>query len=141
LLIYRAPLLALVPLVTVGISVELSKALLRIMAGGEWIGLFTGLDVDVTVVVYGAGGEYCLFLIARYKEELDHGLSHRDALSLSIEKVGAALATSAGTSIVGIGMMGFSEFGKFRQAGFAISFGLAVVLCFALTFTPAMLLM
>jgi len=141
LLIYRAPLLALVPLVTVGISVELSKALLRIMAGWEWIGLFTGLDVYVTVVVYGAGVDYCLFLIARYKEELDHGLTNREALSLSIEKVGAALATSAGTSIVGIGMMGFSEFGKFRQAGFAISFGLAVVLCFALTFTPSMLLM
>lgn len=141
LLIYRAPLLALVPLVTVGISVELSKALLRIMAGWEWIGLFTGLDVYVTVVVYGAGVDYCLFLIARYKEELDAGLSHKDALSLSIEKVGAALATSAGTSIVGIGMMGFSDFGKFRQAGFAISFGLGVVLCFALTFTPAFLLL
>jgi len=141
LLIYRAPLLALVPLVTVGISVELSKALLRLMAGWEWIGLFTGLDVYVTVVVYGAGVDYCLFLIARYKEELDRGLSYKEALALSIEKVGAALATSAGTSIVGIGMMGFSEFGKFRQAGFAISFGLAVVLCFALTFTPAMLLL
>jgi RND superfamily putative drug exporter len=38
-------------------------------------------------------------------------------------------------------MMGFSEFGKFRQAGFAISFGLAVALCFALTFTPAFLLL
>ncbi len=140
LAIYRAPLLALVPLVTVGISVELSKALLRLMAGWNWIGLFTGLDVYVTVVVYGAGVDYCLFLIARYKEELDGGLTFRNALAMSIEKVGAALATSAGTSIVGIGMMGFSEFGKFRQAGFAISFGLAVVLCFALTFTPSLLI-
>ncbi|SFI05943.1 MMPL family transporter [Planctomicrobium piriforme] len=141
LAIYRAPLLALVPLVTVGVSVALSKALLRIMAGWGWIGLFTGLDVYVTVVVYGAGVDYCLFLIARYKEELDSGLSQKAALSNSIERVGAALATSAGTSIVGIGMMGFSEFGKFRQAGFAISFGLFVVLCFALTFTPAFLIL
>ena len=140
LLIYRAPLLALVPLVTVGVAVELSQSLLRILAGLGLIDLFTGLDVYVTVVVYGAGVDYCLFLIARYKEELDLGNPHRLSMANSIHRVGAALATSAGTSIVGIGMMGFSEFGKFRQAGFAISFGLLVVLCFALTFTPSFLL-
>lgn len=140
LLIYRAPLLALVPLVTVGVSVQLSQALLRMMTHWGWIGMFTGLDVYVTVVVYGAGVDFCLFLIARYKEELDHGSSHQQAMAESIRRVGAALATSAGTSIIGIGMMQFSDFGKFRQAGFAISFGLLVVLCFALTFTPAFLL-
>ncbi|WP_437225617.1 MMPL family transporter [Planctomicrobium sp. SH661] len=140
LVIYRAPLLALVPLVTVGIAVELAKGLLRLMAGWGWIGLFSGLDVYVTVVAYGAGVDYCLFLIARYKEELDNGLPHKRAISYSIERVGEALATSAGTCIIGIGMMMFSQFGKFRQAGFAISFSLAVAVCVALTFTPAFLL-
>jgi putative drug exporter of the RND superfamily len=141
LMIYRAPLLALVPLVTVGVAVELSLALLRHMASWGWIGMFTGLEVYVTVVVYGAGVDYCLFLIARYKEELETGASFQQAVSTSIQRVGAALATSAGTSICGIAMMGLSDFGKFGQAGFAISFGLAVVLCFALTFTPAFLLL
>ncbi len=141
LLIYRAPLLALVPLITVGVAVELSRYLLRMMAGAGWIGLFTGLEVYVTVVVYGAGVDYCLFLMARYKEELDKGATYREAMSHSIWRVGGALATSAGTSIVGIGMMMAAEFGKFRQAGIAISFGLLVVLVFALTFTPAFLLL
>lgn len=141
LAIYRAPLLALVPLVTVGIAVELAKSLLRIMAGWGWIGLFSGLDVYVTVVAYGAGVDYCLFLIARYKEELDNGFPYRRAVSFSIERVGEALATSAGTCIIGIGMMMFSQFGKFRQAGFAISFALAVAVCVALTFTPSFLLL
>src|SRR5690606_6617329 len=50
-------------------------------------------------------------------------------------------ATSAGTSICGIGMMGFAEFGKFQQAGIGISFGLFVVLIASMSFTPAMLLM
>lgn len=140
LLIYRAPILALVPLLTVGISVEFTLALLTHMAERGWIGLFNGLEVYVTVVVYGAGVDYCLFLIARYKEELDAGHSFAQAIIQSIRKVGAALATSAGTSIVGIGMMGFAEFGKFRQAGFAISIGLFVAACFAVTFTPAILL-
>lgn len=139
LLIYRAPFLAMIPLMTVGIAVELSLALLRHLAGWNVIGLFTGIDVYVTVVVYGAGVDYCLFLIARYKEELDSGRDFREAISMAVRMVGVALATSAGTSICGIAMMGFAEFGKFRQAGFAISFGLFVVLCFAMTFTPAVL--
>ncbi len=141
LLIYRAPLLALVPLITVGLSVEFTLALLTHLAEAGWIGLFNGLEIYVTVVVYGAGVDYCLFLIARYKEELDEGCSFSEAITLSIRKVGAALATSAGTSIVGIGMMSFAEFGKFRQAGIAISIGLFVASCFAVTFTPALLLL
>ncbi|MCA9044026.1 MAG: MMPL family transporter [Planctomycetaceae bacterium] len=141
LLIYRSPFLALVPLITVGVAVELTKYLLRLMADAELIGLFTGLEVYVTVVVYGAGVDYCLFLMARYKEELDNGATFKEAMARSITRVGAALATSAGTSIVGIGMMVAAEFGKFRQAGIAISFGLFVVLCFALTFTPSFLLL
>lgn len=141
LLIYRAPLLALVPLITVGLSVEFTLALLTHLANQGVIGLFNGLEIYVTVVVYGAGVDYCLFLIARYKEELDEGRSFQEAIARSVHKVGAALATSAGTSIFGIGMMAFAEFGKFRQAGIAISIGLFVAVCFSVTFTPAMLLL
>ena len=139
LLIYRAPLLALIPLVTVGLSVHMTLRVLALLAGWGWIGVFTGLEVYVTVVVYGAGVDYCLFLIARYREELDHGQTFAEAIQSALRHVGAALATSAGTSIFGIGMMAFADFGKFRQAGIAISLGLTVVLFLSLTFTPALL--
>ncbi|MGE4001554.1 MAG: MMPL family transporter, partial [Planctomycetaceae bacterium] len=140
LLIYRAPFLALIPLLTVGMAVEVTIHLLRLMAGAGWIGLFHGIEIYVTVVVYGAGVDYCLFLTARYKEELERGLSIPDAIATAVHRVGTALAASAGTSICGIGMMMFADFGKFQQAGFAISFGLFIVLCASVTFTPALLL-
>lgn len=137
--IYRAPLLALIPLITVGVSVQLTMSLLKLLAERHLVTLFTGVESYVTVLLYGAGVDYCLFLIARYKEELDSGVSISEGVSNSIAKVGAAIAASAGTVICGIGMMMFAEFGKFRQAGFAISFGLAIVLLASLTFTPALL--
>ncbi len=139
ILIYRAPLLALVPLTTVFLSVKLSMELLCWMAGQGWVTLFNGIESYVTVLVYGAGVDYCLFLIARYKEEIDRGLSPGQALADSIGTVGDAIAASAGTVICGIGMMIFAEFGKFRDAGIAISFGLVIVLLASLTLTPAML--
>ena len=137
--IYRAPMLALIPLLTVGVSVQLTMSLLTLMAQYHWTILFPGVQIYVTVLVYGAGVDYCLFLIDRYKEELDGGLSFDEASANCVAKVGAAIAASAGTVICGIGMMMFAEFGKFRQAGFAISFGLLVVLVASLTFTPALL--
>jgi len=126
-------------LVTVGLGVSLTKFLLATLAGWGWITVFSGLETYVTVVVYGAGVDYCLFLIARYKEELGNGASFDEAITHSVARVGAALATSAGTSICGIGMMMFAEFGKFQQAGLAISLGLTIVLFTALTMTPALL--
>ncbi|MEK6259336.1 MAG: MMPL family transporter [Planctomycetota bacterium] len=137
--IYRAPMLALIPLLTVGVSVRLTMSLLTLMAQYHWTILFPGVQIYVTVLVYGAGVDYCLFLIDRYKEELDGGMSFDEASANCVAKVGAAIAASAGTVICGIGMMMFAEFGKFRQAGFAISFGLLVVLVASLTFTPALL--
>lgn len=139
ILIYRAPLLALVPLTTVFVSVKLTMHLLCWMAGQGWVVLFTGIESYVTVLVYGAGVDYCLFLIARFKEEVDKGIPLETALVDSVGSVGAAIAASAGTVICGIGMMIFAEFGKFRDAGVAISFGLVIVLCASLTLTPAML--
>lgn len=139
LIIYRAPVLAIIPLATVGVATEFSLAFLTVLADHGIVSLFNGIEVYVKVLCYGAGVDYCLFLIARFKEELDDGVETAEAVSGSIAKVGEALVASAGTVICGIGMMIFADFGKFRQAGIAISIGLIIVLIASLTFTPALL--
>ena len=139
LVIYRAPVLVIIPLATVAVSVRLSLLLLSMLAEAGYVGLFSGIKTYSVVVMYGAGIDYCMFLIARYKEELDAGATFDEATTQSITKVGAALAASAGTTMCGIGMMVFADFGKFRQAGVAMSFGLIFVLLASLTFAPAML--
>lgn len=139
LAIYRAPVLAFIPLLTVFIAVEFSLNLLALLAHAGIVNLFAGIEVYVTVVSYGAGVDYCLFLIARYKEELDDGATVDESVRGSLAKVGAALTASAGTVMCGIGMMSFAEFGKFQQAGQAMPVSLFVVLCAALSFTPSLL--
>lgn len=141
IIIYRAPFLALIPLMTVGVSVHLAISVLSILADAGIIELFNGIKVYVTVVLYGAGVDYCVFLIARYKEELDQGATYDEGIQEAVGRVGAALAASAGTTMAGIGMMTFAEFGKFQQAGVALSLSLTFVLLSALTFTPAVLLL
>ncbi len=137
--IYRAPLPALIPLATVYIAVKLSLKLLSIFALHGLIGIFDGVQTYVTVILYGAGVDYCLFLTARYREEIESGASYDEAIIESLSKVGSALVASAGTVIGGIGMMVFAEFGKFREAGVAISFSLVVVLLAVLTLSSVLL--
>ncbi len=139
IIVYRAPLLALVPLATVAVSTSLTIHLLAVGASRGWLSLFNGIETYVTVVVYGAGIDYGLFLMARYREELDDGATLEEAVTKTLQYVGPAIATSAGTSIFGIGMMVFAEFGKFRQAGVALTFGLTLCLLASVTLTPAIL--
>ena len=146
-LLYRAPVVALIPMLTVAMAVQIAMSLLQLGALWGIVSLFRGIEVYVTVLCYGAGVDYCFFLIARYREELATAetegagaqVSFPSVLQRALSRVGATLTASAGTVICGIGMMVFAEFGKFRQAGVGISFGLAVVLAASLTFTPTLL--
>lgn len=147
LLIYRAPLVALIPLATVFMALQISMATLILLtwAGNHgiypfhYLKPFSGLKTYIAVVVYGAGVDYCLFLLARYREELDNGMSVSDALVHTLDRVGPGLTASAGTVACGIGMMVFALFGKFQQAGIAMSFSLLIMLVCSMTLTPALL--
>jgi RND superfamily putative drug exporter len=139
LLVYRAPLLALVPLLTIAASVFLALKLLALCTLLPGFYLVNISQVFAVVMLYGAGTDYCLFLISRYREELAKGHEPRQALARSVGGVGGALTASAGTVVCGLGLMGLAEFAKVRCAGPAIAVGLAVALVGSLTLTPALL--
>lgn len=141
LLIYRSPVLAFIPLVTVFLAVKSALCVIALMAGHDLIHPFGGIETYITVVVYGAGVDYCVFLMARYKEELDAGATIDEAVEAAVEKVGGAVVASAATTITGIGMMIFCQFGKFQQAGIGMSLSLVFVLAASLTFTPALMML
>ena len=74
LIVYRSPLLAMIPLVTIALSVFVSLRLIALLTFIPGLGfkVINITQVFVVVVLFGAGTDYCLFLIARYCEELHH---------------------------------------------------------------------
>jgi RND superfamily putative drug exporter len=141
LVVYRSPLLAMVPLITIALSVLVSFWAIALLATVPGLGVqvINITKVFVVVVLFGAGTDYCLFLIARYSEELGRGRTRVDALREAIGQVGGALIASAGTVIVGLGMLFFSSFAKIKYTGPAIALSLAIALAASLTLAPAML--
>ena len=144
LIVYRSPLLAMIPLVTIALSVFVSLRLIALLTFIPGLG-FTVINITqvfVVVVLFGAGTDYCLFLIARYCEELRHRRVDRPTrCAKRSPRLARRLVASAGTVIIGLGMLYFSTFAKVKYTGPTIAISLAVALCAALTLAPAMLVL
>lgn len=147
IVIYRAPVLVLIPLATIALSMSVATDAVALLAQNfgsdayEWSNfkIFTTTKIFVIVILFGAGTDYCLFLIARYKEELTGGAPRNEAAGLALANVGNALAGSALTTILGLAMMAFAQFGKFVSSGPIVAVCLFVALCACVTFAPALL--
>ncbi|MEQ8848666.1 MMPL family transporter [Botrimarina sp.] len=145
--IYRAPVLVLIPLATIALSMSVATDAVALLAQNfgpeafEWsdFKIFTTTKIFVIVILFGAGTDYCLFLIARYKEELAGGVPRAEAAGRSLANVGEALAGSALTTILGLATMAFAQYGKFVSSGPIVAVCLFVALMACVTFAPALL--
>lgn len=138
LAVYRSPLLALVPLLVVGLAYSVASGMLYLLAKA-------GLPVDSTstslllVLMFGAGTDYCLLLVARYRAHLRGSGDVHGSVEAAIPAAAPAMVASGLTVIAAMLVMLAGTLGLNRTIGPVNAIGIAVVLTAGLTLLPALL--
>ncbi|QGG58217.1 MMPL family transporter [Paenibacillus sp. B01] len=139
LAIYRSPVLALIPLVAVGFAYAVTDPLLGYMASKDWIDVDSQAVAIMTVLLFGAGTDYCLFLVSRYRELLAEERSPAAALRAALGSSGGAIAMSGLTVVIALLTLLLAQYGVIKR--FAVPFGLSILVMAlsSLTLLPALL--
>jgi RND superfamily putative drug exporter len=139
LLVYRAPLLALLPLLAVGAAYLVAIGIAYLLIEAGLITVNTEGTFLLLVLVFGAGTDYSLLLVHRYREELQDGRPHAQALPLAVRESAPALASSAATVIAAMLVLLVADLESTRWLGPILAIGIAVMLLSAFTLLPALL--
>ncbi|TLS43144.1 hypothetical protein FE633_26725 [Streptomyces montanus] len=139
LLTYRSPTLLIVPLLGVVVALFTAQALIYFLA--EHAGLtVNGQSAGIlTVLVFGAGTDYALLLVARYREELRRHKDRHEAMALALHRAGPAVIASGATVVLSMLVLLAAEMNSTSGLGPVAAIGVAVALIVMLTLFPALL--
>ncbi len=138
---YRSPLLWLVPLTVVGVADRLAAVVstnVLEVAGLAWDESTIGI---LSVLVFGAGTDYALLLISRYRDELKTTDSRHEAMAHALARTTEAVVSSATTVVLGLLTLLLSAIPTTRGLGVACAVGVLVAAAFALVVLPAALVL
>ncbi|QZY46798.1 MMPL family transporter [Mycolicibacterium austroafricanum] len=133
---YRSPVLWLVPLLVIGFADRVAAV------AGAAVAETLGMSPDgstggiTSVLVFGAGTNYALLLISRYREELGRSESHRDALDTAVRRAGPAIIASNATVVLALLTLLFASSPSTRSLGVQAASGLVIAAVFVLLVLP-----
>jgi RND superfamily putative drug exporter len=139
LLTYRSPALWVLPLICVIIALTASQALIYQLARHAGLTVNDLSAFILTVLVFGAGTDYALLLIARYREELRRHADRHEAMAEALHRAGPAMTASGSTVVLSLLCLLVAELASIKSLGPVTAIGITVGLCVMLTLLPALL--
>jgi RND superfamily putative drug exporter len=136
---YRSPVLWIVPLAVVGVADVLAGRVVAALADPFGVTVDASISGILSVLVFGAGTNYALLLVARYREELLATPDRHAAMRTAVRSAGPAIAASGGTVALSLATLLLAELSGNRALGFACAIGVLVAIAFALVVLPAAL--
>ena len=138
LAIYRSPALALLPLAGVGWTLLVAQSVAAILADNFGLSLNGQVTALMSVLMFGAGTDFTLFIVARYREELRRQPDRWQAMQESLRRIGPAIASSGGTTVAAMLALLLATFGSFQAMGPVLAMAIFLMLIAGLTLIPAL---
>jgi putative drug exporter of the RND superfamily len=136
--IYRAPLIALIPIIVVALAYQIASGFIYLYAkSGENVN--SNSTSILIVLMFGVGTDYCLLLVSRFREELHRTVDRHEAMQRALRRAGPALLASGCTVISAMLVLLLADAGSLKSLGPVSAIGVASVLLAGLTLLPALL--
>jgi RND superfamily putative drug exporter len=139
LLTYRSPVLWLLPLISAGTALFAAQAVVYLLATKADLTVNAQSAGILTVLVFGAGTDYALLLVARYREELRRHQDRHEAMAFALHRSGPAIFASGSTVVAGMLCLLLASMNSTRGLGPVAAVGIVVALLAMLTLLPALL--
>jgi len=147
---YRSPVLWLVPLLVIAFADRVGSVVGTAVASGLGLSPDGSTSGITSVLVFGAGTNYALLLISRYREELGRpvderpddaqaGPTHREALVVAVRAAAPAIVASNATVVLALLTLLFASAPSNRSLGVQAASGLVVAAIFVLIVLPPLL--
>ena len=139
IIIYRSPIMATIPLLGVGLVFQMAGAI------AAWYAIRYGIPVSgqttgiMTVVLFGTGTDYVLFVSARFREELTRHEDRHEAMRRTMRGVGGAVASAGMTILVACAALWLATLRSYQALGPVIALAVALMMLAAVTLIPAVL--
>lgn len=136
-LFFRSFITSATPPLTIGVAFVATMALIFFI--GHFLNIFFITNMMILVSMMGAGCDYCIFIIARYREEMRSGKSHHDALHSAIVWAGESITISGVSVMIGFGALSVCSYSMISTMGICLALGILMALLAALTLIPSIL--
>jgi RND superfamily putative drug exporter len=139
LITYRSPLLWILPVFSAVVSLFVAQAAVYFLATEADLTVNAQSAGILTVLVFGAGTDYALLLVARYREELRRHEDRHEAMASALVRCGSAILASGSTVVAGMLCLLFASMNSTKGLGPVAAVGVALTLLVMLTLLPALL--
>lgn len=141
LAIYRSPLMALVPLLAVGVAMRVSETVGALLADAGLITVSSQTASIMTVLLFGVGTDYALIITARYREALLVETDRAQAMQTAMRRTAESVLASASTIVLAMFALLMALSPALRGFGPYLALGVAVMALVAFTLIPALILL
>jgi putative drug exporter of the RND superfamily len=139
LVAYRSPLLWLLPILSAGSALFVGQGIIYLLAKHAGLTVNGQAAFILIVLLLGAGTDYALLLIARYREELRNYEDRPEAMAHALHRAGPAVFASSATVAVNMLILLVAEMNSTKGLGPVLAVGVVVTLLAMMSLLPAFL--
>jgi RND superfamily putative drug exporter len=136
---YRSPILWLLPILCAVSANFIATGLVYLLAKYADLTVNGQSQAILSILVIGAGTDYALLLVARYREELRRHEDRHEAMAFALHRAAPAIFASAATVAVGMLCLSFADLNSTAGLGPVLAIGVAVTMLVMVTLLPALL--